>query len=92
MLASDGLWVEIELLIPPEPKSSTSGGCPQGTNPQAFTGIVFKLKTDAVTSDFGRKGQRQHLSASTRPANRWTGWPKSPHLRLNPAGQIPVDR
>jgi transposase len=44
-LVSNELWQQIELLLPPEPEPSPLGGRPRVTNRQAFTGVVFVLKT-----------------------------------------------
>ena len=44
-LVSDELWEQIEPLLPPEPEPSPLGGRPRVTNRQAFTGVVFVLRT-----------------------------------------------
>jgi transposase len=44
-LVSDELWQQIEPLLPPGPEPSPKGGRPRVTNRQAFTGIVFVLRT-----------------------------------------------
>ena len=44
-IVSDALWEQIERLLPPEPEPSPLGGRPRVTNRQAFTGVVFVLKT-----------------------------------------------
>ena len=44
-LVSNELWEQIEPLLPPEPEPSPLGGRPRVTNRQAFTGVVFVLKT-----------------------------------------------
>jgi transposase len=44
-IVSDDLWEQIEPLLPPEPEPSPLGGRPRVTNRQAFTGVVFVLKT-----------------------------------------------
>ena len=44
-IVSDKLWEQIEPLLPPEPKPSPLGGRPRVTNRQAFTGVVFVLRT-----------------------------------------------
>jgi transposase len=41
----DELWQQIEPFLPPEPKPSPKGGRPRVSNRQAFTGIVFVLRT-----------------------------------------------
>ena len=44
-LVSDELWKQVEPLLPPEPEPSPLGGRPRVTNRQAFTGVVFVLRT-----------------------------------------------
>jgi transposase len=44
-LVSDVLWKQIEPLLPPEPEPSPLGGRPRVMNRQAFTGVVFVLRT-----------------------------------------------
>lgn len=44
-LVSDELWEQVAPLLPLEPKPSPLGGRPRVTNRQAFTGVVFVLKT-----------------------------------------------
>ena len=44
-LVSDELWNQIEPLLPAEPTPSRKGGRPRVTNRQAFTGVVFVLRT-----------------------------------------------
>jgi transposase len=44
-LVSDELWEQVAPLLPPEPEPSPLGGRPRVTNRQAFTGVVFVLKT-----------------------------------------------
>ena len=44
-LVSAELWEQVEPLLPPEPEPSPLGGRPRVTNRQAFTGVVFVLKT-----------------------------------------------
>ena len=44
-LVSEELWEKVEGLLPPEPKPSPQGGRPRVSNRQAFTGILFVLKT-----------------------------------------------
>lgn len=44
-IVSDELWEQIEPHLPPEPEPSPLGGRPRVTNRQAFTGVVFVLKT-----------------------------------------------
>ena len=44
-IVSAELWEQIEPLLPPEPEPSPLGGRPRVTNRQAFTGVVFVLKT-----------------------------------------------
>ena len=44
-LVSDGLWDQVEPLLPPVPEPSPLGGRPRVTNRQALTGVVFVLRT-----------------------------------------------
>lgn len=44
-LVSDELWEQVAPLLPLEPEPSPLGGRPRVTNRQAFTGVVFVLKT-----------------------------------------------
>jgi transposase len=44
-VVSDALWEQIEPLLPPEPEPSPLGGRPRVSNRQAFTGVVFVLRT-----------------------------------------------
>ena len=44
-LVSDELWEQVEPLLPPVPEPSPLGGRPRVTNRQAFTGVVFVLRT-----------------------------------------------
>ena len=44
-LVPEGLWKQIESLLPPEPSPSPKGGRPPVPNREALTGIVFVLKT-----------------------------------------------
>ena len=44
-IVPDELWQRIEPFLPPEPKPSPKGGRPRVSNRQAFTGIVFVLRT-----------------------------------------------
>jgi len=56
-IVSDELWTQVEPLLPPEPEPSPLGGRPRVTNRQAFTGVVFVLKTgipwQALPSEMG---------------------------------------
>ena len=44
-LVSDELWEQVAPLLPPEPEPSPLGGRPRVSNRQAFTGVVFVLRT-----------------------------------------------
>lgn len=71
-LVSDELWEQVEPLLPPEPEPSPKGGRPRVLNRQAFTGIVFVLKTGMPWQDLPKEMKCGSGSTCWRRFTEWT--------------------
>ena len=97
-LVSDELWEQIETLLPPEPEPSPLGGRPRVTNRQAFTGVVFVLKTGIPWQALPTEMNCGSGSTCWRRFSEWTQlavWSKLHQLllsQLGKAGAINLER
>lgn len=97
-LVSDELWDQVESLLPPEPAPSPLGGRPRVTNRQAFTGIVFVLRTGIPWQSLPIEMNCGSGSTCWRRFAEWTAlavWSKLHRLlltQLGKAGSLNLDR
>ena len=97
-IVSDELWEQIEPLLPPEPEPSPLGGRPRVTNRQAFTGVVFVLKTGIPWQALPTEMDCGSGSTCWRRFAEWTRlavWSKLHALllsRLGKAGAVHLER
>jgi len=97
-LVSDELWQQIEPLLPPEPEPSPKGGRPRVTNRQAFTGVVFVLRTGIPWQTLPTEMDCGSGSTCWRRFAEWTQlevWSRLHALLLNvlgKAGAIHLER
>src|SRR5579871_3680736 len=89
-LVSDELWEQVAPLLPPEPAPSPLGGRPRVINRQAFTGVVFVLKTGVPWQALPREMNCGSGSTCWRRFAEWTRlsvWSKLHTLILSVLGQ-----
>lgn len=97
-LVSDELWEQVAPLLPPEPEPSPLGGRPRVTNRQAFTGVVFVLKTGIPWQFLPIEMDCGSGSTCWRRFSEWTElavWSKLHSLllsQLGKAGAINLER
>jgi transposase len=97
-LASDELWKQVAPLLPPEPEPSPLGGRPRVSNRQAFTGVVFVLKTWIPWQSLPIEMDCGSGSTCWRRFSQWTQlavWSKLHNLllsQLGKAGAINLER
>jgi len=97
-LVSDGLWKQIEPLLPPEPEPSPEGGRPRVPNRQALAGILFVLKTGIPWQALPTEMNCGSGSTCWRRFSEWTRlavWSKLHALllsQLGKAGAIHLER
>lgn len=97
-IVSDELWEQIEPLLPSEPEPSPLGGRPRVTNRQAFTGVVFVLKTGIPWQALPTEMDCGSGSTCWRRFSEWTElavWSKLHRLllsQLGKAGAINLER
>ena len=97
-LVSDELWEQVAPLLPPEPAPSPLGGRPRVTNRQAFTGVVFVLKTGIPWQALPIEMNCGSGSTCWRRFAEWTElavWSKLHRLllsQLGKAGAINLER
>jgi transposase len=97
-LVSDELWEQVAPLLPPEPEPSPLGGRPRVTNRQAFTGVVFVLKTGIPWQSLPIEMDCGSGSTCWRRFSDWTAlavWSKLHRLllsQLGKAGAINLER
>lgn len=97
-IVSDELWEQIEPLLPPEREPSPLGGRPRVTNRQAFTGVVFVLKTGIPWQALPTEMDCGSGSTCWRRFSEWTElavWSKLHRLllsQLGKAGAINLER
>jgi transposase len=97
-LVSDELWEQIEPLLPSEPEPSPLGGRPRVTNRQAFTGVVFVLRTGVPWQSLPTEMDCGSGSTCWRRFSQWTKlaiWSKLHALllsQLGKAGAINLER
>ena len=97
-LVSDELWEQVSPLLPPEPEPSPLGGRPRVTNRQAFTGVVFVLKTGIPWQSLPLEMDCGSGSTCWRRFSEWTAlavWSKLHNLllsQLGKAGAINLER
>jgi len=97
-LVSDELWEQVEPLLPPEPPPSPLGGRPRVSNRQAFTGMVFVLKTGVPWQALPAEMDCGSGSTCWRRFSEWTQlaiWSKLHRLlvsQLGKAGAINLNR
>ena len=97
-LVSDELWEQVAPLLPPEPEPSPLGGRPRVTNRQAFTGVVFVLKTGIPWQSLPLEMGCGSGSTCWRRFSEWTElavWSKLHRLllsQLGKAGAINLER
>lgn len=97
-LVSDELWEQVAPLLPPEPEPSPLGGRPRVTNRQAFTGVVFVLKTGIPWQFLPLEMGCGSGSTCWRRFSEWTElavWSKLHRLflsQLGKAGAINLER
>jgi transposase len=83
-LVSDEFWDQVAPLLPPEP--SPLGGRPRVTNRQAFTGVVFVLKTGIPWQSLPLEMDCGSGSTCWRRFSEWTAlavWSKLYNLLLS---------
>lgn len=89
-LVSDGLWKQIEPLLPPPPPRSPKGGRPSVPHRAALTGIVFVLKTGMAWQDLPKEMNCGSGSTCWRRFSEWTKlsiWSKLHELLLSALGK-----
>jgi transposase len=89
-LVSDGLWEQIEPLLPPEPEPSPKGGRPRVANRQALTGIVYVLTTGIPWQALPTEMNCGSGSTCWRRFSEWTAmsvWSKLHVLLLSALGK-----
>ena len=89
-LVSDELWEQVAPLLPPEPEPSPLGGRPRVTNRQAFTGVVFVLKTGIPWQSLPIEMGCGSGSTCWRRFSEWTAlavWSKLHNLLLSQLGK-----
>ena len=97
-LVSDELWKQVAPLLPPEPEPSPLGGRPRVTNRQAFTGVVFVLRTGIPWQSLPIEMNCGSGSTCWRRFSEWTKlavWSKLHNLllsQLGKAGAINLER
>ena len=97
-LVSEELWKQVEPILPPEPEPSPKGGRPRVTNRQAFTGVVFVLKTGIPWQSLPIEMNCGSGSTCWRRFSEWTRlavWSKLHALllsQLGKAGAINLER
>jgi transposase len=97
-LVSDELWEQVAPLLPSEPEPSPLGGRPRVTNRQAFTGVVFVLRTGIPWQSLPIEMDCGSGSTCWRRFSEWTElavWSKLHRLllsQLGKAGAINLER
>jgi len=97
-LVPDELWKQIEPLLPPEPEPSPKGGRPRVSNRQAFTGVLFVLRTGIPWQSLPAEMDCGSGSTCWRRFAEWTElavWSKLHNLFLSllgKAGAINLER
>jgi transposase len=92
-LVSDELWEQIEPLLPPLSAPSPEGGRPPISNRQAFTGIVFVLKTGIPWQSLPKEMNCGSGSTCWRRFAEWTQlnvWSRLHALILSALGKAGV--
>jgi transposase len=92
-LVSDELWEQVAPLLPLEPEPSPLGGRPRVTNRQAFTGVVFVLKTGTPWQSLPIEMDCGSGSTCWRRFSEWTElavWSKLHRLLLSQLGKAGV--
>jgi transposase len=92
-LVSDELWEQVAPLLPLEPEPSPLGGRPRVTNRQAFTGVVFVLKTGIPWQSLPIEMDCGSGSTCWRRFSEWTElavWSKLHRLLLSQLGKAGV--